>query len=144
MAYDLKIISSTNGRLYPNTWPDPVFVDGLYSLVQKVYKNLMTQPGTDEQDPGWGSDLRGAIMAANIPVGPEAFSIANAQCKAVVQSVVQKCMLDLSTSVPLDPAQQLADLQVGNVSFEVGATSWNIELTVISGAGDSAVTSFNI
>ena len=144
MTLDLKIISSdANGLLNPNTWPNPDFVEGLYSLVSRIYKNLLTVPGTDAFDPGWGSDLRGALTRAMISVGPED-QAANQLGKAVVQAVAQKCRLDLATEPAASPDQQLSSLGVNDVVYDVTQTAWNVSFTVVSAAGDSATTSFNV
>jgi hypothetical protein len=48
MAYDLKILDSVNGDLSAQTWPHPDYVSSVYSLVQQIFKCLVTNPGEDQ------------------------------------------------------------------------------------------------
>jgi hypothetical protein len=123
MALDLLFLQSdAEGRLSPSTWPSPDFVDGSYSLVQKIYKNLMTVPGQDQFDPSWGSDIKGTLLGVQYQDEGAA--------KLAAQGVLQKCRLDLQSDPPADPAQRLKSLWVTSMTFDQATLAWSISVDV--------------
>jgi hypothetical protein len=131
MPLDLKIIDSSNGTLFPCTWPNPDFVDSTYSLVQKIYKNLRSIPGSDEFDPTWGCDLPGALFGID---GGDP----NSAKKAAVACFV-KCLRDLQDSPPDQPEQQLVSLSIVSMAYDVSTTSWNLQVQVETRAGSTTI-----
>ena len=127
MPLDLLIVQSdSQGNLTAATWPDVDFVDGAYSLVQKIYKNLMTAPGQDQFDPSWGSDIRGALMGT--------LYIDNSGAKAAAAGVIQKCKLDLQSNPPDDPQLRVTDLMITDMTYDDQALAWNISVNVYTEA----------
>ncbi len=130
---DLKILDSVNGDLSAQTWPDPAFVSSVYSLVQQIYKCLVTNPGEDQFDPTYGSGLRAQIIGLN---GQESERV-----KQVVGTALQKVRDDL-TSGPQsdDPTERLVNLELLGLQFNPNDTSWSVQVNVITEAGTQAVT----
>lgn len=127
MPLDLLIVQAdADGRLFPATWPSVDFVDGAYSLVQKIYKNLMTTPGQDQFDPSWGSDIRGALLGTR-------FNDSSA-ARLAIQGVFQKCTLDLQSDPPVDPLMRVTSLWVSDMAFDDQALAWNISIQVYTEA----------
>jgi hypothetical protein len=127
MPLDLLIVQAdANGALFPATWPSVDFVDGAYSLVQKIYKNLMTVPGQDQFDPTWGSDVRGHMLGTRFND--------NAAARIAMQGVLQKCTLDLQSDPPADPAMRVINLFLSDMTFDSGNLAWNVSVQVYTEA----------
>jgi len=127
MPLDLLIVQvDDQGRLFPATWPNVDFVDASYSLVQKIYKNMMTVPGQDQFDPSWGSDVRGALLGTRF----DDLSAA----RLAMQGVAQKCTLDLQSDPPADPTMRVINLFVSDMTFDDQALAWNISIQVYTEA----------
>lgn len=123
MPLDLMIIQTdAQGRIFPATWPSVDFVDGAYSLVQKIYKNLMTVPGQDQFDPSWGSDVRGALLGTRFND--------NSAAQLAMQAVAHKCTLDLKSDPPEDPAMRVINLWVSSMTFNEMDLAWDVEIQV--------------
>jgi hypothetical protein len=128
MAADLQIVSfSPTGRLRAVSWPDPAFVDGDYSLVQRLFKCLMTDPGDDEADPDWGAGLMTRLLG--IP-GNDLSAASEA-----VGSALRKAEDDLRGSFPV-----LLSLTARSISFDVGATEWLVDVLLTTTTGSFAVS----
>lgn len=136
MAFDIlfaQLSSQQQGRDYlgPGIWPNPVAVDGMTSLVQRIYKNLMTEPGEDEQDPEWGSGLRGSIM----PIPGQKQKEAN----RAAGLVLQKCVTDLKEQNETDPSGRLRDLRLDSLEYDVNTTSWLLAVTVVTSQNEQTL-----
>ena len=127
MAYDLKFLESVNGLLSGTTWPNPDFVEGTYALIQRIHKCLLTNPGEDQFDPGYGSGLRRDILG-----------IAGQQlerARSVVIASLQKVKGDLTDPTLIDPAERLVDLQLTKMEYDPLMTAWHIHVDVVTDAG---------
>jgi hypothetical protein len=120
MPYDLKIVQlGTQGTIVGGTWPNPDFVEGEYNLVQRIVKNLMTNPGEDLFDPDWGSGIRSRLLG--IP-GNE---VARAQNEASIAIV--KCRQDVQEAMggSNDPAEKLLDLRLSSIEYDQSRAAWS-------------------
>jgi len=127
MAYDLKILESVNGLLSGTTWPNPDFVEGTYALVQRIHKCLLTNPGEDQFDPGYGSGLRRDIQGI---AGQEI-----EKAKSVVIAALQKVKGDLNDPTLKDPAERLLDLRLTSLDYDQLSTGWNVHVEVQTDVG---------
>lgn len=131
MALDLKYIESVNGVLSGSTWPRPDYTEGLYSLVQKIVKCLLTNPGDDAFDPNFGSGLRKQIIGLT---GQD-----TDRAKQVLSGALQKVKTDLIDPSVVDPAEQIVDLQVRSMQYDPVGTSWNAEVDLVTAATTTTV-----
>ena len=117
-AEDLKIFDVTPGTnvLSASIWPGPGRVAGIRGLVQKIAFCLYTAPGEVEIDPAFGADLRGAAQGLTGANEREA--------KTRVTGALKKCLDDLQVDQPDDPAQQLVDLRLEELTYEPNAARW--------------------
>ena len=118
MPIDLKIVEPVGASrsLHPQIFPNSARVDGEFSLVQKILKNLLTAPEESEADPGFGSDLRGAVQGL---AGQEL-----QQARQAVTGALQKCVDDLQSDPPNDPSQRIVDLRLVDLRYSATTTSW--------------------
>lgn len=128
MPLDIKILSQgTDGRLHDQTYPVPDKVDGSYALVQKIVKNLKTDPGMDEQDPGWGSGLFTRLLAIPSQLVEAA--------RLTTTGALQKCARDI-TSVPVtDPALQVQAIHLLSLTYNDATTAWDVTIEVVTAGG---------
>jgi hypothetical protein len=123
MPTDLKIVSVlSSGALTGATWPDPVAVSGEYNLVQRIYKNLICNPGDDDFDTEWGSGLQAKIQG-----------IAGQQVERAKQAVMEalrKCEDDIkdSFSASTDPAERLNRLSLESLEYDFNLAAWRVEV----------------
>jgi hypothetical protein len=125
MPLDLKVLTLLGeGRLVGATWPRPDFVESGYNLLQRIYMNLVTEPGDVEDDPEWGAGIRSAMLG--IP-GQQI-----ERARQVAAAVLTKCKLDLQQSLSSDPAERLVDLRLEDVEYSTDIVSWFVTATVVS------------
>jgi hypothetical protein len=129
---DLKVIAIVDDQLFPSTWPNPAFVESTYNLVQRIYMCLVTQPGDVEDDPAYGAGLRGALLG--IP-GQQVD-----RARAAVSAVLQKCKADLQGNLSSDPSEQLVDLRLESLEYDIDVTAWRVGVTIVSGAAQTTLT----
>jgi len=122
MANDLKFIESQNGLLSGSTWPNPDFVDGTYALVQRITKCLLTNPGEDVFDPGYGSGLRNDIRGI---AGQEI-----EKASQVVMGALKRVVENLSNPNLEDPAERLTGLQLLKLEYDPIQTAWSLDVEV--------------
>lgn len=124
MPVDMKFISTENagGQLQAQLWPRPAYAEGLFSLVQKIYKCLLTKPGISEADPDFGADLIGAVQGIS---GQEIN-----RAEEAVAGALQKCVSDLAVDPPNDPAQRLIALRLVLLEYDTTSTAWLIDVEV--------------
>jgi hypothetical protein len=132
MANDLKVVESVNGMLSGQTWPYPDFVDGTYSLVQKIYKCLLSTPGEDIFDPSYGSGLRHNILGIS---GQEI-----ERASQVISDALKRVVDNLSDPNISDPAQRLVALNMLSLEFDAEHTTWVTEVDVKTEAGSFPLT----
>lgn len=132
MANDLKVVESVNGMLSGQTWPYPDFVDGTYSLVQKIYKCLLSNPGDDIFDPSYGSGLRRNILGISGQETEKASQVFSDAFKRVVDNLADPAITD--------PTQRLVSLQMTSLEFDAEHTTWIVEVNVRTDAGSIPLT----
>ncbi len=133
---DLKVVDSHNGVLSAQSWPEPFSVAGTYSLVQQVFKCLVTNTGEDRFDTTYGSGLRSQIIKLT---GQQVERV-----KQIVGAALQKVVSDLSEgSQSDDPAERLVNLQLIDLAYQPEETAWAVKVNVIS-AGGSVTTTFAV
>jgi hypothetical protein len=126
MAIDLKFVDTVNNTLTAGIWPYPDKVDGEYSLVQKVVKSLLTEPGYDQFDPGFGAGLKSAMLGI-----PGQDLQAARQAAAIA---AQKVLQDLAGT------PELLDLRVEGVTFNVDTLAWEVEMVVATQANEVTIS----
>jgi len=99
-------------------------VAGAYNLVQRIYMNLVTEPGSVEDDPEWGAGLRSSMFP--IPGNqPD-------RARQVASAVLTKCRLDLQSNYSSDPAERLVDLRLEDIYYDPDVAGWRMSATVVS------------
>lgn len=124
MPIDLKIVEpvSPDQAVAAFIWPQPAEVDGEYALMQKIVFNLHTVPGEIEIDPTFGSGLQTIVLG-----------LTGADQSTAMQrmaSVLAKCLQDLKSDMPADPAQRLVALHLIDMTYDVTTTSWTANVDV--------------
>lgn len=128
MPLDIKILTvSSDGSLHDQTYPVPDKADGQYSLVQKIVKNLKTDPGQDEQDPGWGSGLFSRLFG--IP-SQQVDAATNAATGALL-----KCTRDITSAQPADRSLQVLDIHLLSLEYNDATTAWDVAIEVVTSGG---------
>lgn len=132
MPLDLKIVQlGSSGVLQGGTWPNPDFVEGEYNLIQRIFKNLMTNPGEDMFDPAWGSGLRESIR------GIPGQNINDA--KRAISAVLRRCLEDVSKSLSTDPAERLKDLRLETLEYDANLAAWTCTVAVVTEANETVI-----
>ena len=128
MAVDIKILSvSSTGQLCNQTYPVPDKVTGEYALVQKIVKNLKTNVGSDEQDPGWGSGLFPKLFGIPAQQG--------ALARTAATGSLQKCLRDLKSSQSSDSALTVEDIHLLSLDYNPVTTAWDVAIEVVTASG---------
>lgn len=133
MPRDLKIIEpiGTDRVLKLKIGTVPAAADGQFSLVQKIVKNLLTEPGDDEFEPDLGGGLRGSLA------GIQGSEVARATQAAA--GALRKCLEDIQSDQGPDPKQRLLDLRVSRLTFSAAETLWTLVVEVVTEAGTFAM-----
>lgn len=135
MSLDLKVFTATtSGSLAAATWPRADYVDGSYSLIQRIAKCLYTLPGSDAFDPTFGVDLVSAFQGLS-PTDTEQATEAAASLARDVTAQIRPIFASSN-----DPAQRLISISVAAVTFNMGQLSWDVELVVQTEARTISVT----
>lgn len=118
MPIDLKVVEPVepSGMVAAFVWPQPAEADGEYSLMQKIILNLHTVPGEVEFDPTYGSGIQTIVQGLT---GADA-----GLAKQRMASVLAKCLQDIKSDMPADPAQRLVDLRLVDMVYQADDTSW--------------------
>ena len=124
MPLDVKVLSLSGDRFVGCTWPNPSPVAGTYNLVQRIYMNLVTEPGSVEDDPEWGAGLRSSMF----PIPGNQVD----RARQVAAAVLTKCRLDLQSYQSPDPAERLVDLRLDEIYFDSDVAGWRMSVTVVS------------
>jgi hypothetical protein len=132
MPEDAKVITLVNDRIIGATWPNPDLVSGTYNLVQRIYMNLLTEPGDVDDDPEWGAGVSSALRA--VP-GQQV-----ERARQVASAVLTKCRLDLQSNNSSDPAERLVDLRLESVEHDAINSAWLLTATVISETTITTIT----
>ena len=103
---------ASNNVLAGQTWPAPTVVS---SLISKIYKCLLTEPGSDAFDPTYGGGLRSALRGV-----PGQNTLQAATAATNVLNAVQSNLKD----------EGLNSLQLNLIAFNVSSLSWNISVLV--------------
>lgn len=128
---DLKFIEADGTRLGGGIWPQSDSAAGLYSLIQKIVLCMITEPGDDIFDPEFGGGLRSAVRGI---AGQE-----TERAKTAVATVLARVSSLLKTPTD-DPEEQLIDLRLRSVTFDMGTLSWLVEVDVITAANQTTIT----
>lgn len=135
MPLDLKTVEIvSNSRLVARTWPNPVYVEGLYSLMQRVYMCLVTEPGDVEDDPSYGGGIRSALLGIPGQLEDRAHD--------AMLSVLDKVTKDLQANPSPNPAERLRALTLDAIAYDTDVAAWRCQITV-SSAVDSASFAVN-
>jgi hypothetical protein len=132
MPLDAKVLTIVGEQLIGATWPEPDFVEGSYNLLQRIFMNLVTEPGDVADDPEWGAGLRSTMF----PIPGQQVE----RARQAAAAVLTKCRLDLQTNLSSDPAERLVDLRLESLSYDQNQGAWLIAATVIS---ETSVTTLN-
>jgi hypothetical protein len=126
MPLDVKVLALSGNRLVGATWPNPAQVEGTYNLIQRIYMNLVTEPGSVEDDPEYGAGLRSSMfpIPGNLPD----------RARQVASAVLTKCRLDLQSNNSPDPAERLVDLRLEDIYYDPDVAGWRLSVTVVSEA----------
>jgi hypothetical protein len=131
MPQDLKVIDFIDDKVVPRTWPRAAYVGGIYNLVQRVYKCMLTEPGDDEDDPTFGGGIRSALQA--IP-GQQVD-----KARLAASAMLKKVKSDLLVNYSEDPEERLVDLQLSDIKFDYETTGWRLAVTVVTVASQATI-----
>jgi hypothetical protein len=131
MPLDMKVLALVGDQFVASTWPNPAEVSGTYNLIQHIYMNLLTEPGEVEDDPEWGSGLRGALL----PIPGQNLD----QAKQAAAAVLTKCRADLQSNFSSDPAERLVDLRLQSIQFSTDVAAWMLVVTVVSEVSSQSI-----
>jgi len=125
---DLRIVTIGSRVLRGKIWPASSAVSGEGNLVQRVFINLLTDPGDDESDPEWGSGLRQrirGIAGQDIQRARTAVSAALAKCASDVRDAM---------SASTDPTERLESLTLNTLEYDQLAAAWRCSVVLDSEA----------
>ena len=128
---DLKFIETDGLRLGGGIWPQTDSAAGQYSLIQRIVKCMLTEPGQDIFDPEYGGGLRSSIKG--IP-GQEI-----ERARTAVATVLSRVLV--CTRLPTDdPTEQLIDLRLRSLVFDETVLQWVAEVDVVTAANQTTIT----
>jgi hypothetical protein len=110
----------------------PGQVSGVQLLLDKIIKLIRTDTGSNLYSPALGASL-GKRQALTTDNGLQVQILIN----AAVENIAKQVLAEQVENTNLDPAQQLASLEVSNIVTGADPTSWYIELLVLTGANET-------
>ncbi len=113
-------------------------VSGILKLVQMVVKMLLTSPGTDHFAVQTGTILRGLVKKG---VTESSAQLLKMDIMVSIQDL-ERQIQDAQAGQPIPDDEILQELQISRVEFLPESSEWQIEISVLSQAGEGV--SFNL
>ena len=120
----------------------PIQVSGIDSLIQIVTKTILTTPGRDVFAPSYGGGLRAVLSSTTGVTELDG-------AKADIGIVVMKTMSDIQEAQDtgidvISAGGRLNSLTLERVDFDAQTGTWEIDIGVLSEAGESATVALEI
>lgn len=142
MSQDLSIIRYEELGIKDNFQQQRVFftwgkrsnkVSGILRLVQLVIKLLLTTPGTDT----FNATL-GTVIPSLIKKGISASSVTTIRNDIMISiQDLERQIVNLQAAEAIPDVERLQEIEIRKVEFLETSNEWNIELSVLSEAGQT-------
>ena len=130
---DIQVLSLNNNVLIPKIDRSSKAIDGFANLVQRIVKCLLARQGSDIFNPEFGVGL-GDVL-------PKLYDESKLES---VKTMVNQSILTVERLIKEDdkieglrPEEQLATLNLRNLSFDVNQTAWVVDLNLVTVSGAS-------
>jgi hypothetical protein len=114
-------------------------VAGILKLVQMVVKMLLTTPGTDHFSSDTGTVIQGLFKRA---VSSSSFQLLKMDIMVSIQDL-ERQILDIQAGQPTPDDERLKEIQIRNVQYLEASGEWQIQISVLSEAGEQVAFDLN-